>query len=148
MAAHFIRLNGFYSDLEKITIEGCGEILFDLGGINPLEGIPYGTKISLRVQVEDPGFRIGIIPVAWATFDRNQAETIQAALLAQNITVKIDYRDLHLQPVLLLTTSDDNDFERAADYIWRDDNGLRLKPDWYFGAGARNDSFHKWLTDI
>jgi hypothetical protein len=36
--------------------------------------------------------------------------------------------------------------EKAIDFIWREEAGLRLKLDWQYSANKENESFNKWLS--
>jgi hypothetical protein len=83
--------------------------------------------------------------IAWATYDRRQAETVQAALQAQRIPCQVWQEDLAGTRLYLLHVPLLEKVEAARDFIWRDPSGLRLRPDWSYPPGAANESFLKWL---
>lgn len=108
--------------------------------------LPFGTRVEITLSYEERDFLNGVNGIVWATYDRLQAETIQNALLVQNIFSEA--RQLELDDWLLyqLFIPRTEDVEKAIDFIWRDTTGMRLQPDWWFPAQAENESFRKWIN--
>jgi len=105
-------------------------------------GIPFDIDISLNEHTLLSG-EYGIV---WATWDQRQAEVIFNALLAQNIASSIGNIVLDDSTLLLTKVNNKEDTGEAIDFIWRNDSGLRLKPDWSYPVGEPNRSFEKWLN--
>jgi len=108
--------------------------------------IPFGSKIDITIIFDDQDFLNGKNGNVWATYDRTQAETIQNALLVQNISSEA--RELELDEWLLhvLSVPNAKHVQKAIDFIWQDATGMRLKPDWCYPADATNESFRKWIN--
>jgi hypothetical protein len=85
--------------------------------------------------------------IVWATYDRYQAEIIQSALLAQKIACELQETSLTEARRYLLHVAGHDKVEAALDFIWRDQSGLRLRPDWWYPAGSVNESFRKWVEE-
>jgi hypothetical protein len=75
-----------------------------------------------------------------------QAETIKAALLAQSMVCEMREQTLSGTRLYLLCIPEAREVAAAVDFIWREPNGLRLQPDWWYPAGAENESFKKWIN--
>jgi len=84
----------------------------------------------------------------WATYHLHQAEIIKAALLAQSIACEVREQSLPGARLYLLCIPEAREVAAAVDFIWRDPSGLRLQPDWWYPAGAENESFNKWLNGM
>lgn len=108
--------------------------------------LPFGTQIEITITYEDIDFLNGSRGIVWATYDRLQAETIQDALLIQNIFSKTRLLEMDEWNLIQIHVPNREDVEKAIDFIWRDSSGMRLKPDWCYSASNGNSSFKKWTN--
>jgi len=108
--------------------------------------IPFGTSVEVSVSFQENDFLSGKSGIVWATYDVRQAEIIQAALIAQQISTEIKNINLGDKTVLILKVNNEPDVADAIDFIWKSSNGLRLKPDWAYPKGEKNQSFELWLS--
>lgn len=99
-----------------------------------------------ELDLDTNGYPTGNDGTVWATYDLQQAETIRNALVALHITCALKERKLRSAVLYLLHISDGKDLSDAMDFIWREDSGLRLKPDWGYVDGETNKSFERWLS--
>ena len=142
-----IELSGVYKDMEIIQMDN-GKILEWSNLIDddaPL--IPFGTKIEISLTYNDADFLKGSNGIVWATHSSFQAETIKNALLVQNIFSEIKVSNLEDKRLYLIFIQDMSEMEKAIDFIWRKEAGLRLKLDWHYSANKENESFNKWLSN-
>jgi hypothetical protein len=116
--------------------------LADLDKLPLLEG----TSVNLIITFDARELITGRDGIVWATKHLLQAEIVSNALFAQNFNVEILNRQLADGPVYLLQLSSDSDVNEVVDFIWRGENGLRLKPDWSYREGETNKSFEKWVN--
>jgi hypothetical protein len=107
--------------------------------------LPQGIPIDIDISINEHTLISGEFGIVWATYDFRQAEVIYNALLAQNITSAIGKVELEDQILLLIKIHKINDIADALDFIWRKENGLRLKTDWSYPDGEPNKSFEKWV---
>lgn len=145
MPVRSFQTNGIYQDVSLLRLESGKRVDWQvLSALDPPR-IPFGTPIKLVVTYEERDFLNGVDGVVWATYDHFQAETIQGALQAQNISSEA--RELLLNEWLLhlLFIPDADEVQEAIDFIWRHTSGMRLKPDWWYPAGIPNKSFRKWI---
>jgi hypothetical protein len=142
-----IELSGVYKDMKIIQMDN-GKILdwSDLIDENDTPLIPFGTKIEISLTYNDADFQNGSNGIVWATYSRLQIETIMNALLAQNIFSEIKVSNLDDKTLYLIFIENHAEIEKAIDFIWREEAGLRLKPDWYYTINKENESFNKWLS--
>lgn len=108
--------------------------------------LPPGTPLDLDVSLDEKVLISGNHGIVWATYDQRQAEVIFNALLAQNITSAIGKVELEDRILLLIKIHKPSDIADSMDFIWRKENGLRLKTDWSYPDGEPNKSFEKWLN--
>ncbi len=143
-----IELSGVYKDIEIIQMDN-GKILewSNLIDDNDAPLIPFGTKIEISLTYNDADFLKGSNGIVWATYSRFQVETIKNALLAQNIFNEIKESNLEDKRLYLIFIQDIDEMEKAIDFIWREEAGLRLKLDWQYSANKENESFNKWLSN-
>lgn len=139
-------LSGFYQDQGVIQLENRSKMEGRQITNAALPAIPYGTRLEVTVTYEEVDYLHGSNGVAWATYHLRQAETIQAALLAQSISCEVREQSLSGARLYLLCITDAREVAAAVDFIWRDPGGLRLQPDWWYPAGAENASFNKWIN--
>jgi methionine salvage enolase-phosphatase E1 len=88
----------------------------------------------------------GVQGIIWATYYSYQAETIQSALMVQNISCDIVKEHSEGSHLYLLAIGDVDDVQTAIDFVWRERSGLCLQPDWTYLPGEENRSFKKWLN--
>jgi len=142
-----IELSGVYKDIEIIQMDN-GKILEWSNLIDDSDAplIPFGTKIEISLTYNDADFLKGSKGVVWATHNQLQVETIKNALLVQNILSEIRTTDLDGKCLYLIFIENLAEIEKAIDFIWREEGGLRLKLDWYYSVNKENKSFNKWLS--
>jgi hypothetical protein len=133
---------GVYNNLGLIKL-GSGDSLI----CENLE-IPFGTSVNIYIEYEDTDFINGSGGIVWATYNADQAETLKGALQAHKINSEIVEKRLEGSLLFLIKLSDRNKTDEAINFIWRSEEGLNLKPDWYYPAGNPNDSFEKWTKNI
>lgn len=147
MANSELEISGYYQDLGIIRMDNGYKIdLLLLDDKRKVPKVPYGTKIKLSVKYEEIDFLNGTNGIVWGTYNYTQADTIKNALFIQNIFGEI--RESKLVDTILykVRVANVKEIRRAIDFIWRDDNGLRLKPDWHYRKDEVNTSFNKWLN--
>jgi len=106
--------------------------------------IPFGSEVSITVRCEEVDYFSGLNAVVWATYDIDQAETVQGALEAQGILAEIDHQQLNPNTLHLPKIPDALRIEQCIDFIWRSEEGTQLQPDWRYPAGAVNEGFRRW----
>lgn len=132
-----------------------GEIVFQQG--KSLQGniqnkveIPQtlsGINIELTVSIDVNNLISGIDGYVWATKNICQAEIIFNALKVQKIEVEIVKVDLDKNSLYLIKVNREDDTKKVIDFIQNDASGLRLKPDWNYPEGERNQSFEQWINE-
>jgi hypothetical protein len=140
------KVNGFYHSKSRIQLENGMTLHWDPVSNAALPRIPYGTGIEVTVAYEEVDYLSGSAGIVWATYLLRQAETIKAALLAQNVACEVREHDLPGARLYLLCITEAHEVSAAVDFIWREPSGLRLQPDWWYPAGAENESFKKWIN--
>lgn len=143
-----IELSGVYKDIEIIQMDN-GKILewSSLIDDNDAPLIPFGTKIEISLTYDATDFLKGSKGIVWATHSQFQAETIQNALLVQNVFSEIRISNQKKKRLYLIFIQNLEEMEKAIDFIWREESGLRLKLDWHYSANKENESFNKWLSN-
>ena len=142
-----IELSGVYKEMEIIQMDN-GKILewSNLLDDNDAPLIPFGTKIKITLTYDPADFINGSNGIVWATYSLLQVETIKNALLVQNVFSEIRISNLEDKYLYLIFIQNPKEIEKAIDFIWRDEAGLRLKLDWYYSINKENESFNKWLS--
>ncbi len=143
-----IRLTGRYKDLEKIELPSGKIIGWRQISDEPPPQIPFNSEIEITLAFEERDYLAGNEGIVWATYDKRQAKIIRNALLSQKIVCEIRSEYLQNSKLHLLTIPEGKDIETAIDFIWREDSGLQLKPDWEYPAGKENESFNRWINDL
>ena len=147
MPTKTIELSGVYKEMEIIQMDN-GKVLkwSKLIGNNDDPLIPFGTKIKITLTYDPADFINGSNGIVWATYSQLQVETIKNALLVQNVFSEIRISNLEDKNLYLIFIQNPKEIEKAIDFIWRDEAGLRLKLDWYYSINKENESFNKWLS--
>lgn len=147
MAKKKIEISGYYQD-EGIVRMHKGHIvdLQKLSDKKEMPKIPYGTKVELTINYEEIDFLNGSNGIVWATYSYRQADTIKNALFIQNIFGEITESELVNTTLYKILVANPKEVEEAIDFIWRDENGLKLEPDWSYSKHEENKSFNKWLN--
>lgn len=117
----------------------------DLSDQSPAH-LPNGSIIELSISFDEDNFLSGKDGVVWATYDLRQAEIIQSTLLVQHINSEIKQIIIEDVKIYIIVISDQMETGVAADFIWKSDYGLRLKPDWNYSEDGINKSFEQWLS--
>lgn len=140
-----LQTKGIYNKDGKIALNSIK--IFNWADINenipPL--FPEGTSIDLSISVDENIFLSGIDGIVWATYDLRQAEIIQSSLIAQHINCEVKPLKLEKENLFLISITNENETKDAIDFIWKSNDGLRLKPDWNYSKGVTNKSFEQWL---
>ena len=139
----------------KGTINKEGEVVFRFGKPLPLRTLynqqivhlPVEICLELSVSIGLNTLISGIDGIVWATKNVCQADIISSSLKIQNIESEIIQTEYEKVPVYLIKVNREEDVKIAIDFIQNDKSGLRLKPDWYYPDGERNQSFEQWLNE-
>jgi len=108
---------------------------------------PSGINIQLSVSIDVNSLISGIDGFVWATKNICQAEIIINALKVQKIEVEIVHVELEKNALYLIKVNREEDIKEVIDFIQNDSSGLRLKPDWNYPDGERNQSFEQWINE-
>lgn len=108
--------------------------------------LPIGSRIELTISFDENDFLSGRDGIVWATYDLRQAEIIQNTLIAQHINCEVKMIVIQAQDLFLVIITNEKELNVVADFIWRGESGLRLKPDWSYPPGTANKSFEQWLN--
>ena len=117
----------------------------DLTDEKPAE-IPFGSNVELAIFFDENDFLSGKDGIVWASYDSRQVDIIKNSLFAQNIITNIKQINLGNRRMFLLYVNNQNDVNEAINFVWKSNNGLRLKPDWSYSDGEPNKSFEQWLN--
>lgn len=141
-----LKIKGVYSDIGKIELDTMSTINWnEISNDKPPE-IPFGSSMELSISFDENDFLSGKNGIVWATYDLRQAEIIQNTLLAQNIYSEVKRIQLGNKETFLLIIANESDIVDSIDFIWRNNTGLRLKPDWIYPKDEPNKSFEQWLS--
>lgn len=139
----------------KGTINKEGEVVFQYGKPLPLQTLFQHETEKNQVEICIEIFHIigldrlisGINGFVWVTKESCQAEIITNALQIQNIESEIVNTDSNNTKIYMIKVIREEDIKQAVDFLQNDNSGLRLKPDWNYPAGERNESFEQWLNE-
>ena len=148
MPKRLYQLKGSYQDSGKIRLANRTVLEWAQISEETAPSIPYGTQVEINIQIEDRDYLKGAEGVVWATYDKRQAKIIRNALLSQKIVCEIYSEYLQNRKLHLLRVLEGADIPAAIDFIWREESGLQLKPDWEYPAGKENESFNRWINDL
>lgn len=141
-----VNIKGIYCNLGVVELETNKVINWASFSNDPPPEIPFGSRVDISISFHENDFLTGKSGVVWATYDLRQAEVIQGALLAQQINSEIKKTSLGIKSIFILIIKTESDIDDAIDFIWKNNNGLRLKPDWNYQEGEINKSFEQWLS--
>jgi hypothetical protein len=137
---------GIYNEGGRIVLNSIKTINWsDLSEITPPQ-LPAGTSVELSISFDENIFISGLNGIVWATYDFRQAEIIQSALIAQHINCEVKSLYHENENLFLISITNANETKDAIDFIWKSNDGLRLKPDWSYNKGETNKSFELWLS--
>ena len=139
----------------KGTLNNQGEVVFQHGKPLPLSTLyhqqtlqlPVEIWLELSVTMGLNTFISGVGGFVWATKDLCQAEIICNALMVQKIEAEIVKGDLEKNALYLMKVYREEDIKEVLDFIQNDVGGLRLKRDWDYPDGERNQSFEQWINE-
>lgn len=138
----------------KGILNTSGEVVFQYGKPLPLSTlyhqsiqIPVEISLELSVTVGLNTLISGIDGFVWATKDNCQAEIICNALNVQKFNAEIIKGKLEKKALYLIKVNREEDIKEVIDFIQNDAGGLRLKPDWNYPEGERNQSFEQWVNE-
>jgi len=141
-----LKVNGIYNNGGRIVFDTNNMIEWtDLSSVAP-PALPDGSNIEITISLDESDFLSGKNGIVWATYDLRQAEIIKSALVAQHISSVLRMFPFGNEEMFLISITNEFDINDAIDFIWRDDTGLRLKPDWDYQEGETNKSFEQWLS--
>ncbi|HMN23000.1 MAG: hypothetical protein IT276_04590 [Ignavibacteriaceae bacterium] len=141
-----VNIKGIYCNLGVVELETNKVINWASFSDDSPPEIPFGSSVDISISFHENDFLTGKSGVVWATYDLRQAEVIQGALLAQQINSEIKKTSLGIKSIFILIIKTESDIDDAIDFIWKNNNGLRLKPDWNYQDGEINKSFEQWLS--
>lgn len=132
-----------------------GEVVFQRGKPLPLKTLyqqqtlqlPVEISIELSVTVGLNSLISGTDGFVWATKDICQVEIISNALKIQHVETEIISTESNKIPIFLIKVNREEDINEVIDFIQNDKSGLRLKPDWDYPEGERNQSFEQWINE-
>lgn len=139
----------------KGTINKEGEVVFQFGKQLPLRTLynqqivhmPVEICLELSVTIGLNSLISGIDGIVWATKNVCQADIISNSLKIQNIESEIIQTQIDKVLINMIKVNREEDVKIAIDFIQNDKSGLRLKPDWDYPSGERNESFEQWLNE-
>jgi hypothetical protein len=102
--------------------------------------------VELVISFDENDFLTGKDGIIWASYDSRQIDIIKNSLFAQNIITNVQMINLGNRKMCLLKVNDQKDVDEAINFVWKSNNGLRLKPDWSYSDGETNKSFEQWLS--
>jgi len=108
--------------------------------------LPDTIRVELSISFDENELLSGKDGIVWGSYDLRQAEIIRNSLLAQNINSTISKIESSIKSIYLIKILLMEDITTAKDFIWKNDGGLRLKPDWTYTEGESNKSFELWLN--
>jgi hypothetical protein len=141
-----LKIKGIYSDNGKIELDTMMTINWKEISIDKPPEIPFGSNVELSISFDENDFLSGKDGIVWGTYDLRQAEIIQNTLLAQNIYSEIRKIYIGNKEMFLIKIANESDIADSIDFIWRNNTGLRLEPDWIYPRGEINKSFEEWLS--
>ncbi|MEJ2494714.1 MAG: hypothetical protein P8Y79_10360 [Ignavibacteriaceae bacterium] len=131
-----LKVKGVYDSGGRIVLDTNNMIEWtDLSSVTPPD-LPDGSNIEITISLDENDFLSG----------NRQAEIIKSALVAQHISSVLQMFPFGNEEMFLISITNESDINDAIDFIWRDDTGLRLKPDWDYQEGETNKSFEQWLS--
>ena len=139
----------------KGNINKEGEVVFQIGKPLPLRTLynqqivemPVEICLELSVTIGLNSLISGIDGIVWASKNVCQADIIVNSLKIQNIESEIIQTQINKVLISIIKVNREEDVKIAIDFIQNDKSGLRLKPDWYYPEGERNQSFEQWLNE-
>lgn len=139
----------------KGTLNTKGEVVFQRGKPLPLLTLYQQKKLLMPVEISiELLITMGLNELisgtdgfVWATKDFCQAEIIANALKIQHIESEIINAESNNISIFLIKVNQDEDIKEGFDFIQNDKSGLRLKPDWDYPEGERNQSFEQWINE-
>jgi len=140
------KIKGKYTNAGKIELETMRTIEWNEISKSAAPELPSNINIDITFSIDENDFLSGRNGTVWATYDLRQSEIIQNALLAQQISSEVKTIVFEEIKLFLVNIPNEKDINDAIDFIWRDDTGLRLKPDWNYPEGETNKSFEQWLS--
>ena len=141
-----LKTKGLLNEKGKIEFSSTKSIHWKDLSDEGLSSLPVGTSIEFLISFDEYEFLSGKDGIVWATYDPRQAEVVQNTLLAQNINCEIKRIQMDNRNMFLIKITNRRDTEMAIEFIWKGNNGLRLKPDWSYPQGETNKSFELWLS--
>lgn len=132
MSQKSTKLSGSYVDCGKIKLASKKILEWCELSMEAPPTIPYGTRMEITITYKQSDYLNGENGIVWATHDQHQAEVVCGALKAQEIACEI--REMRLEGISLhlVRIAHPEKVAAAMDFIWRDDTGLKLQPDWHY----------------
>lgn len=141
-----LKTKGIFNEGGEVVINSVKTIRWkDISEEIPPQ-LPAGISINLEMTLDENEFLYGKNGIVWATYDSRQAEIIQSTLLAQQINCEINNISFDNEYLFLIIITNKTEVQEAIDFIWKNNDGLRLTPDWHYGKGEINKSLELWLS--
>ncbi|HSP86934.1 MAG TPA: hypothetical protein VLN45_02280 [Ignavibacteriaceae bacterium] len=141
-----LKMNGTYHTEGRIVLSANKSIEWKELSSEKSPGLPDKSNIELTITFDESDFLSGKNGIVWATYDLRQVEVIHSALIAQNLNSEIKNIGFGKENMFLINITTGSDVNEAIDFIWRNQSGLRLKPDWTYPDKESNKSFELWLN--
>jgi len=147
MSLKSIKLSASYVDRGKIQLSN--KKILEWKDLRPEAPpvVPYGTEMEMTITFEQNDYLNGKNGIVWATYDQHQAEVICGTLRALEIECEVLKKKLKGTHLHLIRILQSHKIPTAVDFIWRDETGLKLQPDWVYPANTENESFQRWVNE-
>jgi len=142
-----IKIKGILNNKGEIVFQSGKQFLPDTLYQETEPGLPVEIIIELIVSIDLNRLISGIDGFVWATKNICQADIIINALKVQHIEAEIVNAENHNGGLHFIKVFREEDIKTAIDFIQNDTSGLRLKPDWNYPDGERNQSFEQWINE-
>ncbi len=143
---NILKIKGTYKGLGKILLDNLETIEWQKFSKEKVPEFPIGLRFDIEISISEEDLTKGLDGSVWATYDLRQAEIIQSTLIPLQINSEIKTIDLLLKEIYLIKINAESDISKAIDFIWKENGGLRLKPDWSYPENEINKSFEQWLS--
>jgi hypothetical protein len=142
-----LKIKGVLNNNGEIVLKNGKQFLPDTLYPETEPGFPIEIIVEVSVSVGLNKLISGIDGFVWATKDACQADIIINSLTVQHIEAEIVHTGNDNDGLYFIKVFREEDIKTAIDFIQNDKSGLRLKPDWHYPDGERNQSFEQWLNE-
>jgi hypothetical protein len=142
-----IKIKGVLNNKGEIVFQSGKRFLPETLNRDTEPGVPIETIMELTFSIDVNKLISGIDGFVWATKNICQADIIINTLKVQHIEAEIVNTENDNGGLYLIKVTRGEDIKTTIDFIQNDASGLRLKPDWHYPEGERNQSFEQWLNE-